>query len=222
MHNKPHTEESKQKMRMAVRPKKWILPETEIVHRLLTTDATTRSIAEDFGCSDSTIKIIFRDKTTKDQRLSAKYRKGAIKKTGKPNPTFAAWRKVNDVWSGKKHSPETKRKQSTAKQGKPHPIQRRIAQSARIQGLSLQEWDGFATTKEERLRRGADHKAWRCAVFTRDDFTCQLCGDKSRKGHSVELHPHHIKAKKQFPELRFIVSNGVTLCLPCHKKIHKN
>lgn len=208
---------------MATRPKKWgLLPEKSIVLRLLTTGATTRSLATEFGCSDSTIKIIFRKHTTEEQRLSAKYRKGAVKKTGKPNPHFAEWRKTNDVWTGRKQSETAKRKQSEAKKGKKHPIQRRIAQSSKIQGISIQEWNGFATTKEERLRRGSDHKAWRSSVFTRDRFMCQLCGDTSRKGHSVELHPHHIKPKKQYPELRFTVSNGITLCLSCHKKIHKN
>ena len=223
MHNKPHTEEAKAKMRLAIRPQKWgNLPEQEIVSRLLTTDATTRSIADEVGCSDSTIKIIFKKHTTEEQRLSAKYRKAALSKSGRPNPIFAEWRKKNDVWTGRKHRNTSKEKQSIAKQGKRQPIQRRIAQSARIQGISIQEWKEFSTTKEERLRRGADHKAWRKAVFARDNFTCQLCGDRSHKGHSVELHPHHIKPKKQFPELRFVVANGTTLCLSCHKKIHNN
>jgi hypothetical protein len=29
---------------------------------------------------------------------------------------------------------------------------------------------------------------------------------------------HHIKSWRDFPELRFEVSNGKTLCLDCHKK----
>lgn len=51
------------------------------------------------------------------------------------------------------------------------------------------------------------------AVFQRDNFTCQGC--KQRGGR---LHAHHILAFSQFPEHRFDVSNGLTLCKECHKK----
>ena len=77
MHNKPHTAEAKAKMSAArkAQPVKWgNLPEDEIITRLLQTDATTRSIAAEYGCCDSVIKKIFRKHTTVEQRLTANYR----------------------------------------------------------------------------------------------------------------------------------------------------
>ena len=53
---------------------------------------------------------------------------------------------------------------------------------------------------------------WRKAVFERDDYTCQMC---TKRGG--ELHPDHIKQFAYYPELRFDVANGRTLCASCHK-----
>src|ERR1022692_4646359 len=59
----------------------------------------------------------------------------------------------------------------------------------------------------------AEDRDWRKAVFSRDNYTCQDCGVKGGR-----LQAHHIKAFKAFPELRHTLSNGLTLCLDCHKK----
>lgn len=61
----------------------------------------------------------------------------------------------------------------------------------------------------------ARYRTWRKAVFERDDYTCQGEGCGSRGG---ELNADHIKPFSTHPELRFKVSNGRTLCVPCHKK----
>ena len=59
------------------------------------------------------------------------------------------------------------------------------------------------------------YKLWRKEVFQRDYYTCLICGEKGG-----ELNAHHIKSFKDFPELRFEVDNGVTLCLECHYLKH--
>lgn len=62
------------------------------------------------------------------------------------------------------------------------------------------------------------YKAWRLAVYKRDNFCCQFPGCKN-KGKGAKLQAHHIKRWADAPELRFILTNGVTLCKMCHKKI---
>lgn len=74
---------------------------------------------------------------------------------------------------------------------------------------------------QKRIRKGAEWRIWREKVFKRDNYTCQHCGIRSEAGIKVELHPHHIKPYALFPESRFDISNGLTLCKECHYKEHK-
>lgn len=65
-------------------------------------------------------------------------------------------------------------------------------------------------------RNSRPYIEWRVAVFERDKYTCQKCG--SIGGY---LHAHHIKEWEYYPELRYDIDNGITLCRrPCHKQIH--
>ena len=65
----------------------------------------------------------------------------------------------------------------------------------------------------EIIRRGVQYKEWRKAVFERDDYTCQECG-----AMGVRLNADHIKPFALYPDLRFDVANGRTLCVECHRK----
>lgn len=70
---------------------------------------------------------------------------------------------------------------------------------------------------KERVRKSIEYTQWRLAVFVRDNWTCQKCGVRSGNGEEVYLEAHHIKSYTKYPELRFEVSNGITLCYDCHK-----
>lgn len=83
-------------------------------------------------------------------------------------------------------------------------------------GSSHYAWKNGASARNRNDRRKVDYKYWRDAVFKRDNYTCQKCGD-SRGGN---LRAHHLKPFSQHPELRFEVSNGITLCHTCHELEH--
>jgi 5-methylcytosine-specific restriction endonuclease McrA len=98
---------------------------------------------------------------------------------------------------GKKHSEETKRKMSLAHSGSKNHL-----------------WKGGITPIHAKIRNSREYKLWRAAVFERDNFTCVWCGSSK----SGTLNADHIKPFALFPELRFAIDNGRTLCVPCHKK----
>lgn len=81
-----------------------------------------------------------------------------------------------------------------------------------FEGAKNPNWKGGITPKHLVIRGSAEYKTWRTAVFARDSYTCQECGAKRN------FHAHHIKPFSTFPELRFDISNGQTLCVPCHEK----
>lgn len=77
-------------------------------------------------------------------------------------------------------------------------------------------WKGGHSTVRQASWRTPQYVAFRAAVLERDGWTCQECGGKTGK-----LHVHHIKPWGPFPALRFSVSNGVSLCIPCHHAVHR-
>lgn len=77
-----------------------------------------------------------------------------------------------------------------------------------------------AKHKQDRatVRSSARYREWRLAVLSRDNFTCCHCG-------CADIRPrwlcgHHRLGWRERPDLRFDVDNGVTLCNPCHTRLH--
>lgn len=100
----------------------------------------------------------------------------------------------------KRTTDEARQKQSAARRGQ-------------YIGSKNPNWRGGIQLKHpERNRYRA--KMWVKAVKDRDGWKCAECGATDR------LHAHHIKRWKDYPDLRYEVSNGVTLCHECHELAH--
>lgn len=94
----------------------------------------------------------------------------------------------------------------------------REKQRKSISGEKHWNWQNGKTPIDKKIRVSIEYKQWRKSVFERDDYTCVFCKARSCKGKSVTVHADHIKPFAHFPELRFELSNGRTLCVECHRK----
>ena len=95
-------------------------------------------------------------------------------------------------------------------------------------GIKNGRWKGGISSLQRQIRNFLKTRQWRSDIFTRDEFTCQVCGQKGS-----QLEAHHIKSFSKILEdnkIRNIeeairceelwnLNNGKTLCLKCHDKI---
>ena len=77
------------------------------------------------------------------------------------------------------------------------------------------EYD-LKTNKNKSRKSDYAYIKWRNNVLNRDNYTCKLCG--KTKDETI-LNVHHIERYADDEELRTDVSNGITLCYECHKKV---
>lgn len=73
-------------------------------------------------------------------------------------------------------------------------------------------------TDEDRIigRNSTESKQWHKDIKVRDNFTCQLCGNRTSP-----LNSHHLDSYRAHPLRRVDPTNGETLCTKCHKEFHK-
>lgn len=116
---------------------------------------------------------------------------------------------------GRKRISEYAKKRGTAFLHTPESIEK---QRKTITGSGHWNWQGGITPLNRRRRNQKESRDWRKAIFSRDDYTCQVCGSRNGNGKSVYLQADHIKPWSLFPELRYDMSNGRTLCIDCHKQ----
>lgn len=126
---------------------------------------------------------------------------------------------------GRKRSIETKMRLSEAKKGntnwlgKKHTLETRKLLSVQRKGSLGSNWKGGVTEESNLIRHSLEYVLWRNAVFKRDNYTCIWCSVKNRKGlgKTIKINADHIKPFAHYPELRFAIDNGRTLCECCHK-----
>lgn len=147
---------------------------------------------------------------SKDARKKSSIRsKGRTFNTGRTHfqKGFTPWNKeisgYNTSRKGKKATPEARRNMSKAHTGKPLFHRR---------GENSNFWKGGKTKERQVAYNSLEYKLWRTAVFTRDEYTCQLC-----KEVGGNLNADHIKPWSLYPELRYAIDNGRTLCFECHR-----
>lgn len=133
------------------------------------------------------------------------------------------------TWLGRKHTELSKKKMSDIAKlkglpypqrmgikgflGKKHTEEWKKQAGLRQVGEKNSQWQGGITPINYKIRNSEEYKLWREAVFKRDNYTCIWCG-QVRGG----IEADHIKPFSLFPELRFAIDNGRTLCIECHKK----
>lgn len=88
-------------------------------------------------------------------------------------------------------------------------------------GPNNPRWNGGITPEHKKVRWSQEYKDFRDEIFKRDNYTCKDCGKKRKVGDRVILNAHHKKSFADYPELRFVKSNVITLCKQCHKNRHK-
>lgn len=91
--------------------------------------------------------------------------------------------------------------------------------SKAFRGENHPNWKG-GVMKGRKDRNLTEYKEWRKFVFARDNYTCVWCGARNMPGlgYSVQLEADHIKSWTDYPELRYEVTNGRTMCKSCHSK----
>jgi len=142
-------------------------------------------------------------------------------------------RKISEVQKGKKISDEHKAKISKALKGRkykpmseqgrlnislshrgkrqPRSLETRRKLSEARHGDKWCTWRGGVSTKNQLVRHSLEYRLWRESVFKRDAFRCVICKVGGK------LNADHIKRFSDYPELRFSIDNGRTLCEKCHR-----
>lgn len=92
--------------------------------------------------------------------------------------------------------------------GKKHTEETR----AKMRGANNGNWRNGTSAKNDLIRKSIEYVDWRRAVFIRDNRKCVWCGS------SKSIEADHIKPFSTYPELRFDINNGRTLCHECHVK----
>ncbi len=140
----------------------------------------------------------------------------------------ATKKKISDALKGRKLSASTRRKMSEARKNKAGLWNKGLKRSAQTKKkISLAQkkmvkegkhnlWKGGITPHNQKIRHSFEYTQWRKSIFKRDNYTCQMCGERG-----VRIEAHHILSFESFPKWRFDKKNGKTLCKICHQSIRE-
>ena len=126
---------------------------------------------------------------------------------------------------GYKPSKETKKKMSLAKVGKKKSEETRKRMSEAHKGYIFTE-EHLKNLSKSHLRYGdkpverqerndSAYWNWAMTIKRRDNWKCKISNEDCRG----KVVAHHILPWKDYPELRYKVNNGITLCQAHHPKV---
>ena len=138
-------------------------------------------------------------------RLGQKQTEEAKKKISRAMKRLPSW---NDGSEKAKKRIEQVRKIGLAHKGERQSLKRRL----KVTGPNSGSWKGGISGKDPltKLRKSYEYRLWKAAVWERDNYECIWCGSKEK------LLADHIKPFRDYPELRFAIGIGRTLCEECH------
>lgn len=152
-----------------------------------------------------------KDKISKSHKGSIPVNKG---KTGLYHHTEESKRKLSEAYKrnklagfrgsafGKKVSKETRNRRSVS-----------MKKSA-PRGANHYNWNPDRELVKYNERHDSGYNSWARQVKYRDDYKCKI----SNLDCGGALEAHHILAWSKFPELRYNVNNGISLCFNHHPR----
>jgi len=157
------------------------------------------------------------------------------KRNGSYKHTEETKRKMSESHRGRKLSEETRRKIGLANaismKGNKHMLGKhwkvkdtsKMGHSAWNKGKKIPQMTGDkhpkwifdrSLIKRQTERNNPEYKQWRLNVWLKDNFRCRI----NNKDCSGKIIAHHILSWSQFPELRYNINNGITLCHAHHPR----
>lgn len=137
---------------------------------------------------------------------------------------------------GQKHSEETKKKMSLASLGKSKSVEHRANMSLARTGIKMPavsvakrgiklpsitgpnnpRWisDRMLLKDDHKDRGGQLHREWSKSVKNRDSWKCKI----NNNDCDGRMEAHHILGWTKYPELRYEINNGITLCHAHHPR----
>lgn len=122
-------------------------------------------------------------------------------------PTNETRLKLSIAGRNRKISPITREKIRIAALKRKHSLKTREKIRQANLGEKSPRWKG-GIYKKGHSTKEPKYKAWRTEVFSRDNFKCKLLNNEC----SGKLEAHHLFNWVDYPELRYIINNGITLC----------
>jgi predicted restriction endonuclease len=112
---------------------------------------------------------------------------------------------------GMSWSSETREKIRQTRLGKKASLETRIKKRLVMLGTKNHNYKHGKSADSRIHYNDLRYKLWREAVYERDNYICQKC---FIRGGYIEAH--HIKGWTHYPQLRYELGNGITLCKKCH------